>query len=138
VNKKRRLRLVRDHDPAEVFNDLDSLRIQNAVPPQLHQRRKRTVETFARIPHDRALALYGHRISGAAWVVLIELDRLILRAGGKNPVKFSSPRLRALGLTHRLRAKALRQLETAGVIKMRQRGPGLSPWVAHLWYELRD
>jgi hypothetical protein len=137
VSKKRRFRLVSDHDPAQILNDLNSLQARNAFQ-QLHHPRRRTLETFARIPHDRALALYGHRISGAAWVVLIELDRLILRAGGKNPVRFSSPRLRALGLTHRLRAKALRQLEAAGAIKMKQRGPGLSPWVTHLWYEGRD
>jgi hypothetical protein len=134
--KKRRLRLVSADDPSKVFDNLDALRLAAAAP--LRHPRARATETFARIPHDRGLVLCRYGISIHAWAVLIELDRLILKAGGKNPVRFWSSRLRALGLVHQTRARALRQLEAAGVIKVCQRGKGLSPWVTHLWYERRD
>jgi hypothetical protein len=133
--KKRRpnLRLV-GHDPADVFDDLDKLRADLGAP----LRRERLPETFARIPHDRALDLYRHKISGAAWLVLIEIDWLIFKQRGKNPVRFWSPRLRAAGLVTRTRMRALRQLEAAGVIKIERKGKGLSPWVTHLWYRCQD
>ena len=92
----------------------------------------------ARIPHDRGLALYQHKIGLAAWAVLIELDRLVLKAGGKNPVRLWSTRLRDAGIKEHVRARALRQLEAAGVIKVHHRGNGLSPWVTHLWYPTQD
>ena len=97
-------------------------------------RRTRIIETFARIPHDKGLALYRHRLSGAAWVMLIELDQLILKHRGQNPVRLVSARLRNVGLTHRTRARALRQLAAAGVIQIEKRKRGLAPWVTHLWY----
>ena len=97
-------------------------------------RRPRETETFARIPHDRALELYRHRLNGSAWMALIELDRMVLFARGKNPVLFWSPRLRAAGLTKTTRTRALRQLEAAGVIEVMWRDRGLSPLVRHRWY----
>jgi hypothetical protein len=107
-----------------------------ALKPRSH--RVRETETFARILHDRALELYNHRIGGAAWITLIELDRMILAQRGKNPVLFWSPRLRGAGLVAHGRAKALGQLEAAGAVKVESRGRGLSPWVTHLWHPLRD
>src|SRR5262249_57466182 len=92
-------------------------------------------ETFGRIPHDKGLQLCQLRISCAAWAVLLELDRLILKAGGRNPVRLFSPRPRAPGLLGQARARALRQLQAAGVVSVSQRGKGLSPWVTHLWFE---
>jgi hypothetical protein len=133
VGRRRpRLHLV-GQSPTDVFNDLDKLRAEMGAP----LRRARTAETFARIPHDRALKLNWRKISGTAWLVLIELDRLILKAGGRNPVRFWSPRLRAAGVTQWKRLRALRQLEGAGVIEIEQRGKGLSPMVTHLWYPRR-
>jgi hypothetical protein len=133
--KRRRPKLhLVGHDPADIFDDLEKLRADLGAP----LRRDRSVETFARIPHDRALALYRYKLSGAAWLVLIELDRLILKQRGKNPVRFWSPRLRAVGLVTRTRMRALCQLEAAGVIKIEQKGNGLSPWVTHLWYPCQD
>jgi hypothetical protein len=134
MRRRSRLRLVGAEEPTNVFNDLKKLQEEQQAPV----RRKRLTETFARIPHDRGLALYHHKISGAAWVVLIELDRLILRAGGQNPIKFSSTRLRALGLRSAIRSRAFRQLETAGVIARERRGRGLSPWVYHFWFPRQD
>ena len=133
MRKRAKLRLV-GHDPTDVFDDLDKLRADLAAP----LRRERITETFARIPHDRAIELYRHKIGEPAWAVLIELDRLVLKQRGKNPVRFWSPKLRTAGLTARTRARALRRLEAAGVIKIERRGKGLSPWVTHLWYHRQD
>jgi hypothetical protein len=129
MKRRPKLHLV-GQDPADVFDDLDQLRDDIARPPE---RRSRAVETFARIPHDKALALY-RRLSGDAWVLLIELDRLILKAGQRNPVPLSSKRLQAIGLNAGWRLRALRELETAGIILVRRRGRGHSPWVFHTWY----
>ena len=104
--KKRRAKLyLVGQDPADIFDDLDKLKSDLTAPPQ---RRARATETFARIPHDKALALHKHRLSSAAWMVLIELDRLILKRRGQNPVRFASTRLRAMGIKQSLRAQALR------------------------------
>jgi hypothetical protein len=123
MRRKPKLHLV-GQDPANIFEDLDQLRADLTTPTQ---QRKRTTETFARIPHDKALAL---KISGHAWLVLIELDRIILKSRGRNPVRFWSPRLRAIGLHYQARARALWHLER-GVILIKRRGPGRSPWVFH-------
>jgi DNA polymerase I len=122
-------------DPASAFDDLNKLRQEQRVAPA---RRARSMQTFARIPHDAALALYRHRLPSAAWVLLIELDRILLKRRGKNPFKLSSRRLRAIGLKSQTRYRALRQLETAGVVKVERIGQGMSPWVTHLWYPVRD
>ena len=134
--RKRRPKLyLVGQDPADIFNDLGKLKSELATPPQ---RRAKATETFARIPHDRALALCRHHLGSSAWIVLIELDRLILKRRGQNPVRFNSDRLTRAGLKASRRAYALRQLAAAGVIRVTPRGRGLSPWVAHLWYPLRD
>jgi hypothetical protein len=130
MKRRPKLHLV-GQEPADIFQDLDQLRADLATPAQ---RRKQAKETFARIPHDKALELYQLKISGPAWQVLIELDRIILKARGQNPVRFWSPRLRAAGLKDQVRARALWHLERAGVIIIKRRGPGRSPWVFHTWY----
>jgi hypothetical protein len=72
-------------------------------------------------------------------MVLVELDRLILKdLGNRNPVKFSSARLRKLGLTSHRRHDAFRELEAAGVIRVERLGRGMCPWVTHLWWPRRD
>jgi hypothetical protein len=134
--KKRRAKLhLVGQDPAEIFDDLDKLKSDLTSPPA---RRTRATETFARIPHDKALALHKYRLSSAAWVVLIELDRLILKRRGQNPVRFTSARLRGIGLKDHTRTRALRQLAAAEVVRITNRGPGLAPWVTHLWYPAHD
>jgi hypothetical protein len=148
VKKRPKLRLVgkgeEDGGGAGVFDDLDKLRVELASaealrPPSgtaghMSSLRRREVETFARIPHNRALKLYPRRLTGSAWAVLIELDRLILAARGRNPVLFWSPRLRAAGLTRHVRTQALKRLEAAGVVEVEWRGHGLAPMVRHLWF----
>jgi hypothetical protein len=131
-----------DYTKARVVNLEEVLKQRRAqkkarrVTPKPRSRRVRETETFARVLHDRALELYRH-IGGAPWVILIELDRMILAQRGQNPVLFRSPRLRDLGLTAHTRSKALRQLEAASVVKIESRGRGSSPRVTHLWHPLR-
>ena len=129
--RRPRLRLIGSPDPADIFDDLPTLRQEQRTPGP--ERRRRTTETFARLPHDRALALYRH-IGGPAWAVLIELDRLILKGRGKNPVELSSARMNAAGLNRHARLRALRQLEKAGTVRVERHGRGRSPWVLHLWF----
>ena len=134
MKRKRRLYLV-GQDPAEIFDDLDKLKSDLADPKRARAPAK---ETFARIPHDKALALYRDpELFGAAAHVLFELDRVILRRRGQNPVRFDCPRL-VRAVSGHTRSRALRQLEAAGLVKVTSRGPGLSPWVTHLWYPLRE
>ena len=135
--QRRRLRLVSSKDPAAIFDDLDQLRQEQRDESSVRHKRQRSVETFARIPHDRALELYRHKITGASWIVLVELDRLILKRRGQNPVCLISSRLTAAGVSYHTRRRALRQLEAAGAIELRYRGKGLAPWVTHLWYPLQ-
>lgn len=134
--RKRHLRLIGTSDPASVFEDLDKLKRDQRDGTV---RRARAVQTFARIPHDAGLALFlRHRLPGAAWALLIELDLILLKRRGKNPFKLSSKRLRGIGLKDHTRHRALLRLEAAGVIKVERIGQGMSPWVTHLWYPLRD
>src|SRR4051794_7522558 len=126
--RRPKLRLVGTADPTDVFDDLAVLRQEQQAPGS--RRRPRLMETFARIPHDRALALH-RQIGGTVWVLLFELDRLILKARGRNPVKLSSVRMDAAGLDRNSRRRALRRLEAAGVLQVEWRGKGRSPWVTH-------
>jgi hypothetical protein len=134
MKKRTYLHLAGD-DPAQIFDDLERLRREQGEQPMSVRRRGHSRETFARIPHDKALALA--RISHAAWLTLIELDRIILKSGGQNPIKLWSTRLRAIGICDRTRSRALRELEAAGVISIAYRGNGLCPLVTHLWFELQ-
>ena len=84
----RNFRLVSLNDPAKIFDDLEALRTQNKNPAPY--RRRRLEETFARIPHYRALTLYRY-VGGRAWVVLVELDRIIFKSRGKNPIELPEP-----------------------------------------------
>jgi hypothetical protein len=102
--------------------------------PLAGSRRRSETKLFARVPYDLALKLWRRRVGGAAWMLLVEIDRLILSHRGQNPVRLYSPRLRAAGLTYSARARALRQLEAAGAIKVERRGKGIGPLVWHLGY----
>jgi hypothetical protein len=139
AKKHSRLRLVSSQDdPANVFDDLDALRRAQAAPatpaePAFpKQRRQRSTETFARIPHNRARALYRH-IGGPAWILLIELDWLILKGGGRNPVRLTSAVRETLGLTKWAQYRGLKQLEAAGVITVERRS-GRCLLVTLCWY----
>jgi hypothetical protein len=130
MKRRPKLHLV-GQEPTDIFQDLDQLRADLATPAQP---RKRATETFARIPHDRALELYRRKLSRHAWAILFELDRALLKTGGQNPVRLWSGRLRAVGLYRQTRARALRELERAEVILVKRLDKGRSPWVFHTWY----
>src|SRR6516165_11658759 len=90
---RRKFRLVKSNDPGAVFDDIDALR---EAMPAVATKRARTSETFARIPHDRAAALRD--IGGVGWLILVEIDRLILKSRGRNPVRLTNHRMQALGI----------------------------------------
>jgi hypothetical protein len=108
--------------------------IETAVPAP--RKRARTGETFARIPHRRGLELYG-RIHGAAWIILLELDRLIFKSFGRNPVRLANHNLEAIGVSRNAKLKALRELQDAGVITVNQQGREAA-MVTHLWHPLKS
>ena len=132
-----RLRLVGASDPTSIFDDMEALRAEHRKPALQHKRR--TTETFARFPHERALELYG-RIGGPAWALLIELDRLIFKGRGRNPVKLSNHNLKRIGMSRDSKITGLRRLERAGVISIISRGGRASgaPSILHHWYEAQD
>jgi hypothetical protein len=134
--RRPKLHLVGGSDPSSIFDDLTALRQEQKAPAS--RRRTRLTETFARIPHDRALILHRRLGGSACWIVLIELDRLILKSRGRNPVKFSRARLKSAGLTRQAWRLALRRLETAGAVRVETRGRGKPPWVTLLWYPQQD
>jgi hypothetical protein len=129
---RRKFRVVKTNDPGAVFDDLDALRQEM---PAVATKRARTTETFARFPHERALALRD-RISGNGWVILIELDRLILKGRGRNPVRLTNHRLRELGIGRDTKQYQLRRLEAAGVVKVETEQ---RKWtvVTHLWFPMQ-
>jgi hypothetical protein len=107
------------------------------APPPGRVRRPLASRPFARVYLDDADRLFDHRVGGAAWRLLVEIDRLILAQRNRNPVRLYSPRLRRLGLTRATRQRALRQLVKAGLIEIEQNSRGLSPWVRHLGYPVQ-
>ena len=126
---KRRFHVVKTDDPAAVFDDLDALQQEK---PVVATKRARTTETFARFPHNRALAM-PTSISNAGWKILVELDRLILKGRGRNPVRLTNHRLRELGISRETKQYQLRRLEAAGLIKIEtQQRKGTV--VTHLWF----
>jgi hypothetical protein len=110
------LRVVGSSDDADpLFADYGL-----AGAPKGQSRRPLASKPFARIYLEDADRLFGHRVSGAAWRVLVEIDRLILAQRNRNPVRLYSPRLRRLGLRDHARQRALRQLVKAGLIEIEQ------------------
>jgi hypothetical protein len=92
-------------------NILSELRRPKPEPKVL----ARLAETFARIPHAHGRELGRLGLCGAAWTLLIELDRLIFEARGKNPIKLTYRSREAAGLTRRTTSRGLGQLAKAGV-----------------------
>jgi hypothetical protein len=97
--------------------------------------RQRLDEPFAPIPYDRARKLF-HHIGGPAWLLLIEIDRLILEGGGRNPVRLTTEALQESGLARWEKGRGLRLLEQAKVITV-ERKRGCCPLVTHLWYPVQ-
>jgi hypothetical protein len=129
MKKSGKLRLVSSSGPANVFDDVEALRQLAPVSTK----RARSAEFFARIPHDRGYALGRQKLGGAAWALLIVLDRLIFEGRGQNPVKLIYRSREAVGLSRFKTDRALEQLEAAGVISIERR-PGQAPLVRHNWF----
>ena len=99
--------------------------------PSRHAR-QRLDEPFAPIPYDRARKLFRN-IGGPAWMLLIEIDRLILEDKGRNPVRLTTDALQGSGLTRKQKERGLRLLEQAKIITV-ERKRGSCHLVTHLWY----
>ena len=93
---------------------------------------------FARIPHARAVELARYQVSGSAWFILVELDRMILKGRGRNPVQLTNSNLRAAGISRNAKRRALRQLVEAGVIRIVENRFGKAPLIVHLWYPVQE
>src|SRR5262245_12737052 len=121
-----------------IFDNLDALRVETPTAPLSSlgpKRRRRLTESFARIPHERGLALHQQGIGSAGWVILIELDRLILHERGRNPVRLTNRNLRRYGIDHKKKWRALLRLREAGVITIEQHGRQ-APLITHLWFPI--
>jgi hypothetical protein len=57
-------------------------------------------------------------IGGAGWLIVVEIDRLILKGRGRNPVRLTNHRMQQLGISRQSKQYYLRQLETAGIVKV--------------------
>ena len=126
----------------DVFDDLEVLRATTSqltprAPSSSPRRRQRSTESFARIPYAKGLALHQHDIGSAGWTILLELDRLILEARGRNPVSLTNHHLRQYGVDRAGKWRALRKLEAAGVIAIERRGRE-APLITHLWFSVHD
>ena len=102
------------------------------APVLINGTRYKSAESFARIPHLRARELTI--LNGEAWRLLIELDRLILRGHGRNPVRLTRARMDEAKIERHARKRGLELLRTAGVVKVHRGGKGQPPLVEHLWY----
>jgi hypothetical protein len=96
------------------------------------RRRERLTEFFARIPFERARKLGQFGISGTAWWLLIEIDRLNFE-GKQHPVKLTSAVREALGITRWALNRGLCQLERAGAVTVKRKR-GRCPLVTISWY----
>ena len=86
---------------------------------------------FVQLPYERTLAAAG-RHRDARLAVLIELAYRTFKAN-QNQVPLANKTLRSVGITHKAKARALRQLEAAGLVTITRRGSGKSPLVTILW-----
>jgi hypothetical protein len=132
MSKRPQLHLVNSNDPASIFDNLDGLRA--SMPPVASAKRARSVATFARFPHEQALKLRS--INGSGWLIMVELDRQILKERGHNPVRLTNYRLRELGIGRMTKQRQLRKLEEAGVIRVVTKERTATE-IAHLWFPIQ-
>jgi hypothetical protein len=92
------------------------------------------VRSWAKIPHDEGIEL-ARRLRCPALAVLLALDRAIFTTK-RNPTKLTNNLLRRYGVTRQAKARALGQLQDAGVVVVERRGKG-APMVMHRWHKNR-
>ena|SRR6516164_9746313 len=114
--------------------DLESLRLSPEQAAELERRqtevkaqsrkpkRNRQDRLFAMLPIEQFQSLAASAKSPLL-ATIFELDRLVLSSYGRsNTVKLSNHRLRQLGFSHQSKARALRQLESEGLITVTRNG----------------
>jgi hypothetical protein len=131
--RKPSLRLVGSGADDPLFADYGPI----TGAPKGSSRRPLAMRPFARIYLDDADRLFNDRVSGAAWRLLVEIDRMVLAQRGRNPVRLYSRRLRRLRLISGMRQRALQQLVKARLIEVTPNSGGLGPWVRHLGYPVQ-
>jgi hypothetical protein len=144
MKKRPRLRLVSKEGAGkratDIFDDLDALRAAEEAPEAPGLRPRKKVRYFTRVPQDVGREMCEAGVwDNAVMAVLLELDHQIRSDPQKrNPQLFGSKWLAEIGITNHTRARALRKLEKAGVLKIEPRGPGKSPLGTFLWLQLPD
>jgi DNA-binding transcriptional ArsR family regulator len=120
-------------DPKALAVDpkLPALAAAQTKPQRLRQRARSTV-LFARIPYETGMRLAG-QTRNAMLAVLLELDHLVFVRRGRNPVELTNTMMRAIGVSHQAKIRALRKLEAAGMVTIIWRGRR-SPLVTVLWH----
>jgi hypothetical protein len=133
---KRKPRLIPQHDPTSIFDDLEALRkatakstVRRPTKTQTPSHRARSKDPFAQIPLWQARKIYG--LIGSTSALLIEITYLVFKHG--NPVKLTTEALQSSGLTRYQVRRALNQLERADIVTV-ERKRGRCPLVLHLWY----
>ena len=115
-----------------MFGDMDGDPLDDRpvgrAPKRKAQRRQLSTVKFARIPHDVARQLFRRRITGAAWLLLVEIDRLDLEKGRERSIRLTRGELEGSGLSPGQVKRGLHQLEGAGVITVTRKS-GNSPVV---------
>jgi hypothetical protein len=115
-----------------MFGDMDGDPLDDhpvgRAPKRKGQRRQLSAVKFARIPHDVARQLFRRRITGAAWLLLVEIDRLDLEKGRERSIRLTRGELEGSGLSPGQVKRGVRQLEDAGVITVTRKS-GNSPVV---------
>lgn len=99
--------------------------------PRAPRSRRQAGTRFVQLPYERALAAAG-QLGHAPMAVLIEVAYLAFKAHGK-PVPIANRALRAVGIDHEAKTRALRQLEKASVVTVIWRGNGRSPLASLRW-----
>jgi hypothetical protein len=88
-------------------------------------------EAFVMLPYERTLAAAG-RLGDAPMAVLVELAYLAFKTH-RNQILLANATLQKVGVSRLAKLRALRRLESAGLIAVDRRGKGRSPLVTLLW-----
>jgi hypothetical protein len=100
--------------------DLDALRLTPEKLAELQrkalQTKKSKSETFVKLPYRRTLAAAG-RLGDAPMAVMVELAHQAFRTHRKQ-VPLGNAALRAVGVSHDAKVRALRRLEADGMIAL--------------------
>jgi hypothetical protein len=115
--------------------DLDALRLTPEKLAELQRKaqptKKSESETFMKLPYRRTLAAAG-RLGDAPMAVMVELAHQAFRTHRKR-VPLGNAALRAVGVSHDAKVRALRRLEGDRMIAVDWRGGRKTPLVTLLW-----